>query len=296
MVPVAGGVRTSAARSWRGGRARTGRLLWSTSARRGMDAVLADFRPDVVHLHNIYHQLSPSILRAGPPTRRRRASMTLHDYKLACPTYRFMDHGEICERVPRPIASGSRSSGAAATAARLARERADRGRDDAAHVRTRVRARRHLRLPESVPGRTRCDRARCSPTGCGGSANFVDLDAFTPKQEPGGDVVFAGRLSAGEGRRRPGRGGGARAPDLRLDVAGDGPSRASLEAQANERGASERIRFHGRLPSDTLQELLRSASVAAVPSRWYENSRWRSWRRSRPGSRSSARRSGACPS
>lgn len=73
-----------------------GRMLWSTSASRGMDAVLADFRPDVVHLHNIYHQLSPSVLR--PIARRRVAAvMTLHDYKLACPSYQFLDHGRICE-------------------------------------------------------------------------------------------------------------------------------------------------------------------------------------------------------
>src|SRR5437870_3534328 len=39
-----------------------GRMLWSPSARRGMDAVVGDFRPDVVHLHNVYHHLSPSVL------------------------------------------------------------------------------------------------------------------------------------------------------------------------------------------------------------------------------------------
>ena len=39
-----------------------GRVLWSTSARRGISAVVEDFAPDVVHLHNVYHQLSPSVL------------------------------------------------------------------------------------------------------------------------------------------------------------------------------------------------------------------------------------------
>src|SRR5580704_3751411 len=79
------------------GRARgVARMLYSTSASRGMDNVLADFQPDVVHMHNIYHQLSPSVLR---PVARRRipAVMTLHDYKLACPTYQFLDHGNLCQ-------------------------------------------------------------------------------------------------------------------------------------------------------------------------------------------------------
>jgi len=72
------------------------RMLYSSSAEAGIDAVITDFRPDVVHLHNIYHQLSPSVLRpldrAGIPS-----VMTLHDYKLACPTYQFLDHGKVCE-------------------------------------------------------------------------------------------------------------------------------------------------------------------------------------------------------
>src|SRR5262245_23061989 len=58
-----------------------GRLIWSTSAERAMSDVLRAFRPDVVHAHNIYHQLSPSILRSA---RRAPVVMTLHDYKLAC--------------------------------------------------------------------------------------------------------------------------------------------------------------------------------------------------------------------
>ena len=74
-----------------------GQIIYRPDARAGMDAVLDRVRPDVVHLHNIYHQLSPSILR---PVKKRgiAAVMTLHDYKLACPTYQFLDaDGKICE-------------------------------------------------------------------------------------------------------------------------------------------------------------------------------------------------------
>ena len=93
--PVAHRARAAAA-DLRGRMRGVARMLYSTSASRGMDAVIADFRPDVVHLHNIYHQLSPSMLRARPQ-RRIPAVMTLHDYKLACPTYQFLDHGNLCQ-------------------------------------------------------------------------------------------------------------------------------------------------------------------------------------------------------
>ncbi|MEV6494129.1 glycosyltransferase, partial [Actinoplanes sp. NPDC051633] len=45
--------------------AAAGRMMWSSSARRGLQRVVADFRPDVVHLHNVYHQLSPSVVAAA---------------------------------------------------------------------------------------------------------------------------------------------------------------------------------------------------------------------------------------
>ena len=57
---------------------------------------IREFRPDIVHCHNIYHQLSPAVLRpvsrAGIP-----CVMTLHDYKLACPSYQMLDHGRPCD-------------------------------------------------------------------------------------------------------------------------------------------------------------------------------------------------------
>lgn len=61
-----------------------GRLFWSFEARRKMRAFLLEWQPDVVHLHNIYHQLSPSILgpikKLGIPI-----VMTVHDYHLISP-------------------------------------------------------------------------------------------------------------------------------------------------------------------------------------------------------------------
>jgi hypothetical protein len=60
-----------------------------------MAEVLDTFQPDVVHAHNVYHQLSPSIFRPAAQ-RAIPVVMTLHDYKLVCPTYQFLDRGELC--------------------------------------------------------------------------------------------------------------------------------------------------------------------------------------------------------
>ncbi len=61
-----------------------GRLFWSPEARRKLRALLDDFQPDVVHVHNAYHQLSLSFL---PIIRKRKIPiiMTVHDYHLVSP-------------------------------------------------------------------------------------------------------------------------------------------------------------------------------------------------------------------
>ena len=243
-----------------------GRLLWSSSARRGMEGVVRDFRPDVVHLHNVYHQLSPSILR---PVRRHGigAVMTLHDYKLACPTYRFLDHGRICEaclphRFWEPIVKRCNDGLIGASAVNAV--------EMTLHTYGRAYAPVHLfscpsrfLLGKMQQGRVFPDRLRHLP-------NFVDASEFRQKEAPGGGAVFAGRLSPEKGvdvliEAVAGQ------TAVTLDVAGDGPAREGLETLAAERGAADRVRFHGRLPAGRLRDLLRRSSVAVVPSRWYEN-------------------------
>jgi len=54
-----------------------GRMVWSLQAQRGMAAAIEAFRPDVAHLHNVYHQLSPSILSALLAAQRRSAALGL---------------------------------------------------------------------------------------------------------------------------------------------------------------------------------------------------------------------------
>lgn len=244
----------------------TARLMWSTSARRGMESLIGEFRPDVVHLHNVYHQLSPSILQ---PLRRRRigALMTLHDYKLACPTYRFLDHGRICEaclsrRFWEPIVKRCNAGSLGASAVNAVEMTLHTYGRAYAPVGIFSCPSRFL-LGKMKQGRVFPDRLRHLP-------NFVDSAGVRPKDSPGGGPVFAGRLSHEKGvdvliEAVAGR------PEMTLEIAGDGPARAELEALASDLGAADRVRFHGRLGTDQLRELLRTSCVSVVPSRWYEN-------------------------
>ncbi|NTV91570.1 MAG: glycosyltransferase family 4 protein, partial [Clostridiales bacterium] len=71
--------------------------LWSPASISRVRGILQEFRPDVVHIHNLYPLLSPSVLpvirKAGIPV-----VMTVHNYRLVCPNGLFYNKEGICER------------------------------------------------------------------------------------------------------------------------------------------------------------------------------------------------------
>lgn len=71
--------------------------IWSTEAQRRFAQLLADEQPDIIHVHNIAHQLTPSILKAARDA-RIPVVQTLHDYQLLCPNYKLFTQGSACER------------------------------------------------------------------------------------------------------------------------------------------------------------------------------------------------------
>lgn len=80
-----------------GGIKAAGRIIYSFEAKKKIRELINKTKPDIAHIHNIYHQISPSILTA-----LRKAQipivMTVHDFKLMCPNYIFYTQGKICER------------------------------------------------------------------------------------------------------------------------------------------------------------------------------------------------------
>src|SRR5579872_2888450 len=238
-------------------------MLLSTSAARGMAAVVDDFRPDVVHLHNIYHQLSPSILR--PLRSRRLASvMTLHDYKLACPTYQFLDKGQICEACLGGHFSQAvrrRCEGGSLAASTMA------ATELALHTRLGAYAPLGLLICPSRFMESKMRAAGVFPERLRHIPHFAW--PRPPAGDPSGGVLFAGRLAPEKGVdvlvEAVGRLDGAR-----LDIAGDGPERPRLEHLADS-VAPGRVTFHGLLPKERVDALLGAAPVVVLPARWYEN-------------------------
>ena len=73
-----------------------GHSIYSADARRRMRAMIAEFQPDIAHVRNIYHHLSPSILWE---LKAQKIPVVYHlnDFKVLCPSYNLVLRGEACE-------------------------------------------------------------------------------------------------------------------------------------------------------------------------------------------------------
>ena len=239
------------------------RSVWSPAARAAMEAVLDDFQPDIVHLHNIYHQLTPSVLQPlkalGIP-----AVMTVHDYKLVCPTYRFLDKRAPCTacldgRFRHAMQKRCRDGRLGASAAMALEARIHRSLRAYGHVSRLLCPSLFLR-DKLLEGGFASERLTHLPL-------FVEPQA--PQAAGRGGVLFAGRLSFEKGVDVLLHAVGSLA-DERLTIAGDGPALADLQELA-KRVAPGRVVFTGQLEKAGVLDLLHNARVAVLPARWYEN-------------------------
>lgn len=252
-------------------------LIWNREASRSLDALLREVRPDVVHVHNAYHHLSPSIL---PVLRRHRLPvvMTLHDLRLLCPAIHMVRDGAPCER----CRGGRLWNAVLGACVKDSRPASLLAAVETWHHRSRS-------LYETVVQRFLCPSVFYAEKYAAWDypedklvplPNFVDTTRFRPDERPAEDAyLYFGRLSREKGlatllrahaawsdRRRAA--GAPPPPALRL--AGSGPAEAELRALARGLGLDDGL-FLGALPPDELAALLPRMAFTVLPSEWYEN-------------------------
>lgn len=269
MIEKAGGRARLYQRSSRGlDESLSGRLrafasgIYSIASRREVEKILRDDRPDIVHAHNLYPLLSPSVLvacrNAGVPV-----VLSLHNYLLTCPTAHHLCDGNVCERC-----TAGRSLPCV-----LNDCRGNRFESIAYALRNTIAHRRRYFLDNVDRYIALSDFARRKLIAAGFPRNRV---ALLPNWVATGHPVVdagAGEYVAFSGRLRGEKGvdilldAAARHPDIPIRIAGDGPLKTELVEQA-----PRNVTFVGRLDADALAAHYRGARMLVVPSRWYEMS------------------------
>lgn len=239
------------------------RVLYSTEARRKFAQLLDETLPSMVHIHNIYHQMSPSFL---PEADRRRMPivMTAHDYNLIAPNYSLYHDGAICEHtkpdnffsaIPnRCVKHSYFASALDATAMTLHRML---GLYDSL---------RAIIVPSefmlSVFKEYGADSSRLVHI-----PHFVDTTKWTSKYG-GGYALYVGRLSKEKGVDVLLRAANI-AREIPVRIVGDGPENAALRALAAELELRN-VEFVGAKSGADLQAEYANARFLTVPSVWYE--------------------------
>jgi len=232
--------------------------LWSPRTTQELRQRLAEFRPDLIHAHNTFPLVSPSLYwaaaRAGVPV-----VQTLHNFRLMCLNGLFLRDGKVCEdclgRLPwRGVVHGCYRGSRAASAVVAGMLTLHRGLGTWRHKVARYIALSEFGRRKFIEGGLPADRIMVKP-------NFVDLPPPGARQRAG--LLFVGRLSAEKGvatlAAAVGKLGGAS-----LRVAGDGPQAALLQGLPG-------VACLGSVPPAAVRDEMERAAALVLPSICYEN-------------------------
>ncbi len=239
--------------------------IWASDTRREFRQLLLRERPDIVHVHNTFVMISPSIYWACRDA-QVPVVQTLHNYRLLCPGANFFRDGKVCEEcLEHGVWRGVRYScyqgsnrATAVVAAMLTTHR---------FLGTWPRLIEYFLAPTEfarrkfIKGGLPQDKILVKP-------NFVDPDPG----EGTGDrsyALFAGRLSPEKGVRTLLAAWACLGITIPLHIVGDGPLRAELEEYARQHGLSN-VCFRGRLAWKETMAAMKGARCLLFPSECYE--------------------------
>jgi len=240
-------------------------VIYSNEARKKIDMLITETYPQIAHLHNFAHQLSPSILYA---LRKKNIPIiqTLHDLKLVCPTYTMYTQGEVCERclngqyynaLRYRCNKGSLSASAINVVEMYLHNRILHSYDK---VNAFIAPSAFLRQ-KMISGGFASEKVYHIP-------NFINADDYTPHYENDGYLLYFGRLIDVKGLDVLLR-AMQELPEVCLIVAGRGADQERYEAYVQEHNLN--VSFVGFQSGNDLRKLVQNSLTVVVPSVWYES-------------------------
>ncbi len=232
--------------------------LWSSRTTEDIAELISNFKPDVIHVHNTFPLISPSIYWAAA-----KASIpvvqTLHNFRLLCPQAMFLREGRVCEdclgNVPwRGVVHGCYRDSKAQTAVLAGMVTLHRAIGTWRNKVTRYIALNEFCRRKFIEGGLPEKLIVVKP-------NFIEFPAQSEALRQG--FLFVGRLSAEKGidvlvnavRKLS---------NVSVRIAGTGPEAALLEGTVG-------LQALGDLPSEAVHLEMSQSNALILPSIWYEN-------------------------
>jgi glycosyltransferase involved in cell wall biosynthesis len=249
------------------------KAVWNDGARKDFAEVLRAERPDLVHVHNTWIMISPSIYsacrEAGVPV-----VQTLHNYRLLCPVGTLFRDGKVCEECVdhtlwRSVRNGCYRDSRAETAAvglmlAVHRARHTWERDVTSYIVLTEFARKKF-LNGGLPAEKMFVKPNFvypDPLPQAGNGNYESADE-------GNYAIFAGRLSP-ERRVSTLLDAWTRLRSrIPLVIVGGGEQRDQLQKKAIG-DQLDMVKFTGLLAHDKTIAAIRGARFLIFSSEWYE--------------------------
>lgn len=249
------------------------KAVWNRKTRTEFAELLRLEKPDLVHVHNTWVMISPSIYgvcrRAGIPV-----VQTHHNYKLMCPAGTFFRNGAVCEEcmqhgLLRSVRYGCYRKSRSVTAAKALMLTVQRA--------LRVLERNvnsHIVLTEFARAKFLCGGLPAQKMFI--KPNFVYPD---PLLETGNGsnlrvserhyALFAGRLSPEKRVSTLLQAWSRLHCRIPLVIVGGGQQREELEQEAMKENL-RMVTFKGTLPRNQTLEAIKGARFVIFSSEWYE--------------------------
>ena len=237
---------------------------WNPFAYRKLKALIKQHKPDIMHVHNYWYQLSPSIFKAAYDN-NVPSVITLHNYRLLCPGVLFLRNGKPCEdcMTKNPIRSiffrcHSNSLLKSFLSYRLFQK--TKKNDYFSTFITGYIALTDFAKSKFIQGGIKESQLRVKP-------NFIPSKAIVPSDSfpnlPENYALYVGRISDEKGIENLCNVWDD--IDYPLVVIGSGDSILEEKLKANKR-----IVFLGKKNSSEVFSCLKACSFLVFPSIWYE--------------------------
>ncbi|MFA6217699.1 MAG: glycosyltransferase [Candidatus Omnitrophota bacterium] len=240
------------------------KLLYSFEARDNIEKLISRTKPEIAHINNIYHQISPSILHSFRKY-HIPVVMTLRDCKMVCPVYSLFFDGKICEKcrngkyyecLVRKCVKGSFLKSILGTFEMYLH-----------HKILKI-----YNLVDIFISPSYFLKVKLHELGFKKEIvvlpNFVDINNFVPQFSwSENSIVYFGRLAEGKGLLNLIK--SVKGLPLRLKIVGIGPLKESLELYVKSQ-CIENVDFLGYLKDGKLNQEVCKSMFVVLPSESYE--------------------------
>ncbi len=243
------------------------RVLYSFEAKKKIEVLIKDFKPHILGVHNIEHQITPSIFFVAKKYGVKIIKF-LHDFKIVCPSYNMLwGDGSICSGlcknkkfywcIIRKCSHNNFFWSLTSTIEMYLHHSILHSYD----------------LVDVFISPSQFLKNKVLEMGFKGKIvvlpNFVWLDEFEPNYDfEENTICYFGRLSKEKGLFT--LIDAVKGLDVKLKIIGEGPMKDSLKFKVQSLKLKN-IEFIGYKSGDELKNEIKKSMFVVLPSEWYEN-------------------------